>query len=807
MHKAGTFVVCAGLLALLLPRPAAAAWPTDPKNVNVPLCTATGNQFSPAITSDGEGGAIVTWQDYRSDNGGIYSQRISAAGAVQWTADGAALCTATNASNPTIDSDGEGGAIVTWQDYRNGNYDIYAQRISASGAVQWTANGVALCTAAGEQQVPAIVSDGAGGAIVSWSDHRSGNSDIYAQKLSAAGAVQWAADGVALCTATGTQGYQTIVSDGAGGAIVSWSDYRNGNSDIYAQKILAAGAVQWAADGVALSTATGDQQSPTIISDGAGGAIVTWQDLRNDDGRLSNYDIYAQRISTTGAVQWTANGEALCTDAVNQFSPTITSDGEGGAFVAWEDYRNGNGDIYSQRISAAGAVRWTANGVTLCTATGFQGSPSIISDGGAPSEAGSGAIATWQDTRSGNSDIYAQKISAAGAVQWAADGVALSTATGEQGEPTIAADGAGGAIVAWNDYRSGTNNDIYAQRIGSDGYFVGFAPSIISVTDVPADQGGKVRIKWKASCLDSLTTLGISVYGVWRRVEESTALKAVAGGARLNASTDGSAETQPRTFRTTASGAGTLYWEGVGTVAARGYPTYTFTTWTFEDSTVAGNPYSVFMVDAHASWWPEYWSSFPDSGYSVDNLVPPTPAPFTGQYASGTATLHWAVNPAADLDEYRLYRGSTADFVPGPGNLVVAQSDTGYVDAAGAPFYYKLSAVDVHGNASGFSTLLPSGTADVPADASLEFALEGVRPNPSHGERLSVAFTLPAAAPGKLELVDVSGRRVAEREVGSLGAGRHTLDLVAGRRLPPGLYLVRLTQGANTRVTRVAVLR
>jgi hypothetical protein len=191
----------------------------------------------------------------------------------------------------------------------------------------------------------------------------------------------------------------------------------------------------------------------------------------------------------------------------------------------------------------------------------------------------------------------------------------------------------------------------------------------------------------------------------------------------------------------------------------------------------------------------------------VDNLAPRTPTAFTAAYASGRVTLRWAANTEADLGHYLLYRGSTAAFVPAPGNLVVASPDTGYVDAVSAIYYYKLCAVDVHGNASAFATQLPTWTAGVDGGAPLAFALESARPNPSRGEQLSVAFTLPTPAPARLELVDVSGRRVAEREVGVLGAGRHLVALAAGRPLAPGLYLVRLTQGANVRVTRVAVLR
>ena len=70
-----------------------------------------------------------------------------------------------------------------------------------------------------------------------------------------------------------------------------------------------------------------------------------------------------------------------------------------------------------------------------------------------------------------------------------------------------------------------------------------------------------------------------------------------------------------------------------------------------------------------------------------------------------------------------------------------------------------------------------------------------------------MAFTLPTAATARLELLDVGGRRIASHEVGSLGAGRHTLDLAQSQHFAPGLYLLRLTQGANTRTTRVAVIR
>lgn len=93
----------------------------------------------------------------------------------QWQANGTAICTATNAQSwPTIASDGAGGAFIAWQDYRNGNYDIYAQRVDSLGHILWNLNGVPVCTTAGSQSSQLLIGDGHGGAIIIWSDYRSG---------------------------------------------------------------------------------------------------------------------------------------------------------------------------------------------------------------------------------------------------------------------------------------------------------------------------------------------------------------------------------------------------------------------------------------------------------------------------------------------------------------------------------------------------------------------------------------------------------------------------------------------------------
>lgn len=467
LFGAGLFVLLGGLLPA--PRAALAAWPTDP-TVNLGVCTEDFEQEFPQTMPDGSGGLFVVWQDYRDEsNYKIYAQRISASGDPLWGANGIPVCSELGDQLvPHLTTDGAGGAIVTWNDTRAILSDIYCQRLSPSGALLWNASGVALCTAGGPQHDETLIPDGAGGAIVTWWDRRDNAAavigDIYAQRVNSAGTVQWASDGVPICVATGSQQYPMIASDGSSGAVITWADARNGSSnrDIYAQRVDADGTRLWTANGVALCNAANDQTSTAIASDGAGGAIVAWADSRATE------KIYAQRISSGGVVQWTADGVPL-TNGSGETLPTILEDGAGGAIVTWMDFSHfptSQADIRAQRIASNGTAQWGAAGLAVCDFTGNQLSPVLTTDGAG------GAIVTWTDYRANgvDADVYARRITSAGSAQWGAatKGVAVSTASSSQYLPAIATDAAGGAIVNWQDTRDGTS-DIYAQRILSDG--------------------------------------------------------------------------------------------------------------------------------------------------------------------------------------------------------------------------------------------------------------------------------------------------------------------------------------------------
>jgi hypothetical protein len=441
-----------------------ALWQED----GVQVCGATDNQDYPDIVADGMGGAIIVWEDDRGTADDIYAQRVDGDGEDQWTSDGVVVCNSIlYQRKPKIATDGAGGGIVAWEDWRNSSasyYDIYAQKVNASGVAQWTANGVALCNADDDQEDVQIVSDGVGGAIVAWSDERYDDEggDIFARRVYSDGTVVWATDGVSICVADYRQTDDSIcmATDGDQGAIIAWEDRRTADDedvwDVYAQRVYSNGITAWTQDGISVCALTdSDQEDPAIVDDGAGGAIIVWEDYRVTP------DIYAQRLDGNGQKLWQTDGVTICAANGSQYYPEVASDGMGGAIVVWEDHRNGypNYDIYAQRVDASGNTIWQNNGVIICSETSKQNYPAVIPDGMG------GVVVIWWDYRNDSTyqDLYAQRLDANGNTLWMTDGVTVCAASNYQSREVLASDGSGGAIIAWSDNR--IMYDIYAQRV------------------------------------------------------------------------------------------------------------------------------------------------------------------------------------------------------------------------------------------------------------------------------------------------------------------------------------------------------
>jgi len=427
------------------------------------MAHARPRQFAYSVAADGVGGAVTSWEEsYRGSETDLYAQRVDVDGNLLWPAGGVAVCTATgNQTSARVVTDEAEGAIVVWVDSRGGTEDVYAQRVLAGGGVKWTANGVAVCTAANDQNDPSIVSDNSSGVVIAWHDARNGTAEtnIYAQRVDSLGVPMWAANGVGVCTAGGRQNSPRI-SNIAGGAatIVTWADSRAGNSDIYAARVSPVGALPWTLNGVAVCTATGNQQAPEIAI-ATTSVIVTWEDRRS-----GGFDIYAQRIDNFGTPQWAPDGVAQVSAAGDQTAPKIVPDGAGGAYISWTDERSSpSTDAYAQHVSDLGVSSWGANGLPITLSGQVKETPVLAFDG-------SGLYAAWADATAGNQDVYVQRLHAStGAPQWTANGLPIVTQPHAQADVAIALSDASSAIVTWNDARDDADDDVYAYRLTSTG--------------------------------------------------------------------------------------------------------------------------------------------------------------------------------------------------------------------------------------------------------------------------------------------------------------------------------------------------
>jgi hypothetical protein len=561
------------------------------------------------------------------------------------------------------------------------DHTIEARFITLDGWPDDVALNDPVCADTSDQIYPQIVSDGQGGAIVAWYDllnYATTAIGVYAQRLDPRGRRLWPERGVLVSDQGRRSYFLRLVPDGASGGFLLWSDLISVNDyDLYVQHLDASGAAQWPAGGVAVCPDPRHQSDGDMVADGSGGAIVAWLDA----GPGFAYGIRAQRIDAGGFPRWGANGVTLTT--VNSATaPHLAPDGAGGAIVVWADGRFGNGyDLFAQRIGANGAIRWTANGVPVCVAPGSQDGPVLVPDGTG------GALVAWQDRRSGPpftgsyagyDDIYIQRIDSIGVARGAGNGVPLCTSLGDQVDPHVIPDGAGGAFVAWSDW---TAFNVAIQRIDAAG-----AP------------------QWAAGGLQVCATASERYY---------TALTPDGNGGVLVAWVD---------WR---RGSSDLYAQ---------------------------------RVNANGQWC---WSS------------------------DGVALC----TASSDLN------GPCLTTDGGAGAIAVWYDDRNW--------NYDLFAqrIDRYGMLGGRAPL------GVPREPTRAISLESIHPNPLISGPLRLTFTLARPAAASLRLVDIAGRCIEEREVGSLGQGRHVIELAAGVQLAPGIYFISLVQGENVRTARVVVLR
>ncbi|MBM7113169.1 TolB family protein [Archangium primigenium] len=282
----------------------------------------------PAVANDGTN-FLVVWQEYYGGTSqGIRGARVSATGSVVDTTPIDLASQDANLTYPAVAHDGA-NFLVVWEDGRNGQDNIYGTRVSGAGAVLDT-SGIALSTATGLKRRPQVAHNGTNFLVV-WQDGRNADNDIYAARVSSTGTVL-DTSGIALSTATGPQEYPALTHNGMHFLVV-WEDSRVGRPEIYGARVDSTGTVL-DTSGIALSPLTMPtpdfKSSPTVTHDGDS-FLVAWEDHRT--GQYLS-DIYGARVSNTGTLM-DPQGFAIAAGPLGESSPALTSMGGQNSLVVY----------------------------------------------------------------------------------------------------------------------------------------------------------------------------------------------------------------------------------------------------------------------------------------------------------------------------------------------------------------------------------------------------------------------------------------------------------------------------------------
>jgi len=637
-----------------------------------------------------------------------------------------------------------------------------------SAHAMWPPSGIAVGGTKARAGFASGIPDGAGGWYVAWDDRHINPSspDIRLQHISATGdpVAGWPTSAIIVSGLPTDELSPQVAPDGNGGVLVTWQDARNGSWDVYVQRYSFGGAIMpgWPAGGALATGAFAQQQNPSVATDGAGGAYLVWRDGRTID--IDGHDrCYAQHVTATGSIAagWPADG--LEVSPYNTSDQRIMSDGGLGCFVISTDSRGGGTipdgiDVYGQHLLANGLIAspWQVNGNLVAHGRGAE---ALLPDGVG------GLYATAYETTPLTSPedarywVYRYDANGVPSTGWTSNGVPLQATASLRNELSSAADSLGGVLVSWDDGNS-SGGDVYANRVLPNGAIApGWGPNGIPISD-PNNPDEDV------SSVGPDGTGG--AYFAWEKV--------ISGISRAYAQHFG-----PH---------GTIFpgWP------ASGLPTGT-------NTIVQNTPKVVHDGFGNAL---VIWHEKAEMAqlFVMNGIVATDLALVSSDARADRVALVWQGQHAGDLtatvDRHRENEPWQS--------IGVATRDADdrlrYEDrdvTPGERYAYRL------GYTEGGSAQFTAETwVDVPSGAV--FALEGLRPNPAV-DAIRVTFSLPTASSATIDLLDLAGRRVIDREVGGLGVGRHVLRLDSGERIAPGVYWLRLRQGTQQALARAVVMR
>ena len=795
-------------LFLILAIPALAYWSHDP-TANDTLCQEEGYQTYPETIPDGEGGVYVIWNDDRPDATSgydLYMQRLDADGTRLWDRTGKLVLqnpstvSSSQIKYQVIPGEEDGVYIVASGWGSSSTSQAFAQRVTPDGELPWGVDGVALRPGAPGSFQSGVhgVLDSRGRLVICFefaADSSGAEKDLYIQCVSSLGNLIWGTAGLPICTATGDQSTAQLLAHPTEGTIALWYDDRDGgpNRAIRAMGFSDSGEPAWSAE-TEISTSAEAYRVRAVPFGPSSHLLALYGSLNG----TSEEEINLLQLSSQGFL---SSRHLIERDIPQIKGMEVAVTPSGGIWIVWQVFADGEDHDHCQYVDEYGVTRFPAGGIDPFAGPVDSGygsyTPHLL-------VAPDGSACCYQIGFSLlNTAIWGQKVSTSGELLWTDQGLSISAPLTDKATLQVTDLGDGHYLV-WRDWGDDTSvSDIRGQMVQLSGHLGDPGPRGLQAADAPHDQGGVMELSWQPSYLDAEAEEGLDRYTIWLRNAEA---------ARAASTTDlASASGLPEESLVSLLSGGWIY---AGEIEPLQLDVYGFLAPSMGDSTGNAVPLSEYMVMAHDQDGHWFESSVAGS-WTVDNLAPSAPRFLTAGTESQQVQLNWAapIGYQEDFSHYSIFRGKTADFEISSDAYLGHTSEPLFSEAlpSGGPWYYRVTAVDLHGNESEPSNLAQVQGTSAVDEPPATFTLRGAYPNPFN-PATTISYELPRNVAVTLVVHDVSGRVVKTLRSGVMESpGRHQVGWdgmdSAGQPVGSGVYLVRLAAGGTTRVQRVTLIK
>jgi len=438
---------------------ASAQW-SDDADINLPVATGSDDQIQPKMVLLPDGGTYVSWFSGSSSGYDVWLQRLDADGNAVWAEGGILVAerSLTSTQEYGLSADDAGNALLAFRDDRSGDQRVTAAKVSPDGDMLWGENGTDVSGQSDFVASPKIIATPDGGAVVGYagfgevvvkfvnpdgslgwettesssnqltvsdmvrSDNAQGESSyvvllrnigpptipgrLSAQAYSAEGNRLWGINRLEIMTSGSLQmgNFPDMISDGNGGVLIYW--YQSSPAlQVYVQQVYADGSQRFATGGITLSTNSARLRSSisAVVNQDTDDIYAFW---RETDSSQNSIGLYGQRINAANERSWGNEGIEILAPVFNrEVSGINTFLFEGEPVVAYSEFSSAQqGQIFARKFDTSGSHVWEGDAVGVSTLVSNKSRLTHVM------ASQTEAFFSWQDSRNGTSEIWAQNL-------------------------------------------------------------------------------------------------------------------------------------------------------------------------------------------------------------------------------------------------------------------------------------------------------------------------------------------------------------------------------------------------------------